>query len=191
MYTEGLRNSDNHPDYIYYCASEEDVRKFQSKSDSLALASKAAHQKTRDKIINSISTVKQDIADLKEHFTNTRSADDSKQAITAHGAPAGHPGGRDEPRQEIDEHRGLESPRSHREVRNRDDGELKRELEKLRELVQQRPPGHEELKQELAELREIVQQHPPGQDELRQELTALRGLVASLVLQLGSNNTTA
>ncbi|KAK3824541.1 MAG: hypothetical protein J3Q66DRAFT_325332 [Benniella sp.] len=192
---------DYDPGYIYYCASDEEVKKFQSGSEISIFAdsSRAAHKQTQGMIIESLSevkdtnvrtkveikdfvegTLKKEFADLREDLKRRRDHDDSMQVSAKLGETAGRRRGHDGLRQELAEPRALvEHPPGH--------NELKQELAELRGLVE-RPPSHDDLKQELAELRELVER-PPGHDELKKELSALKGLVESLVLQLRSNNT--
>jgi len=165
MHSEKVGMGDSHSEYIYYCASDEDIRKFQSRSEisSLAESSQEGHKKThadQHRIINSISQVKGEIDDLRANFTYPRAPDGSKQMIAGHGELLGRPCGH---------------------------GELKQGIKELRELVKS-PESHEELRREIAELRELVMS-TRDDGEVKQELVELRGLVKDLVLQLKSNNT--
>ncbi|KAF9352088.1 hypothetical protein BGX34_000179 [Mortierella sp. NVP85] len=68
MYSERAGYSDSHSEYVYYCASDEEVKKFQSRSEMLSLTadpSKAGHSETistQRMILKSISDVKSDVA---------------------------------------------------------------------------------------------------------------------------------
>ncbi|KAK3824532.1 MAG: hypothetical protein J3Q66DRAFT_325313 [Benniella sp.] len=67
MYSERAGYSDSHSEYVYYCASDEEVKKFQSRSEMLSLTadpSKAGHSETllaQRMILKSISEVKSDV----------------------------------------------------------------------------------------------------------------------------------
>ncbi|KAK3824674.1 MAG: hypothetical protein J3Q66DRAFT_435916 [Benniella sp.] len=74
-YSEGATNNDSNCEYIYYCAGDEEVKKFESKSEisSFAETSEAAHKRTHEVqtlIINGINAVRLDVGqskvDLKE-----------------------------------------------------------------------------------------------------------------------------
>ncbi|KAK3824534.1 MAG: hypothetical protein J3Q66DRAFT_92656 [Benniella sp.] len=201
IYFEGVSNSDSYSEYIYYCASDEDIKKFLLRStsevSSLAEASKEAHQKTHNsqnsianKVIEQGNVLRQELAGLKEGTAeNSRGHDELKLELTGLKESAvENSRSHGEMKQELTELREIvKSSRDHNELRQelaglkalverpREDEKLKQELADLRGLVE-RPPGHDELKQELVELRGLVER-PSSHDELKQELAELRGLV--------------
>ncbi|KAF9350678.1 hypothetical protein BGX34_001037 [Mortierella sp. NVP85] len=177
MYSEEASNNDSYSEYIYYCATDDEVKKFESSStseiSSFAESFKAEHQKTyelQNTMMSRISTIQENSKrankDLKQELVKLKEREN----------PSHH-----ELKDELKELREIVES-------SRDRHELRQELAELRGVVE-RPPGHDELKKELAELRELVG-HPPGHEELKEELSALKDLVKDLMRQLKSSDTT-
>ncbi|KAF9344391.1 hypothetical protein BGX34_005737 [Mortierella sp. NVP85] len=71
-YNERMSGGESYSQYIYYCASEEEVKKFQSSADisGVVQSSKAAHNEThlaQRMIIKGISEVKSEVKDTNIH----------------------------------------------------------------------------------------------------------------------------
>ncbi|KAK3824533.1 MAG: hypothetical protein J3Q66DRAFT_383963 [Benniella sp.] len=208
MYNEGVSSSDSSSEYIYYCATDDEVKKFESSStseiSSFAESLKAEHEithKAQRIIMNSISTMQESSNVANEDLKMVLGQGNALKQDLVQLKEGEDPCHR-EMKNELKELRGLvESAPGHGELKqelielkesaaenSRSHGELKQELVELRGLVE-RPSGHDELRQELAELRELVQ-HPPGHDELKEELSALKDLVKDLMRQLKSGDAT-
>jgi len=191
MYNEGVSSNDSSSEYIYYCATDDEVKKFESSStseiSSFAESIKAEHEKTHTAqrtIMNSMSTMQENSNVAKDDLKKVLGQGNAlKQDLVKLKEREDH-----ELKNELKGLRDLvESAPGHGELkeelaglkalveRPREDEKLKQELAELRELVE-RPPGHDELKQELVGLRGLVGR-PSGHDELKQELAELRALV--------------
>jgi hypothetical protein len=80
VYNEGASSNDGYSEYIYYCATDEEVREFRSKfSDSEmtahAVSSKAAHEvthKTQDKILDGVKAVGEAVRDSSQAIENLK-----------------------------------------------------------------------------------------------------------------------
>jgi len=138
-YSKGDTNNDG-SEYIYYCANEEQVKKFESKSEisNFAESSEAAHKRTHEVqtlIINSINAVRLDVGQSK---------DDLKKAMTELKGQAG-PSNADV--KETTESKGQVEPSN---------ADLKKEIAELREQIKH-AHCHDELRNEMAGLKDLVQ----------------------------------
>jgi len=84
MYSAGGSNNDSNFEYIYYCATEEQVKKFESKSEisCFAESSHAAHKQTQDvqhTIIKSIGAVQLGVGQSKDDLK--KEIDDLKELV--------------------------------------------------------------------------------------------------------------
>ncbi|KAF9350677.1 hypothetical protein BGX34_001036 [Mortierella sp. NVP85] len=165
-YNEGVSNNDGYSEYIYYCATDDEVKRFQSSStseiSSFAESLKKEHERTHEAqrtIMEGIKTM--------QNISNV--AKDELKGVIDQGQSL---------KQELETLKGREDPRHN---------ELKNELKELRDLMKS-PPSQSELKQELEKLRESENPH---YDELKKEVTELRNLVQELVDQLSSGEITS